>query len=673
MNAFLFAAMLAFGAPDVQTTTQPTTQLYVKTVPPGAAVTVDGKSLGKSDGLFDVAAGAHKLTLRLDGFVVESRSIDVRQGEITRVEAKLKSRSDRQTVLSHVGDSKDGMVSFTDSGFAVAFQRPADMKSVVAVKLFAARYGTPEAPNEDFHVYLLDENKKVLEQVSIPYRKIARMERENELQWYTLEIPAIEVPEKFFVALWFNAEQTKGVYMGIKKKNDAEKHSYVGLPDKGYIQQDSQEWMIRAVVSSESGSKPTHPKVTTYEDEKAADTESAEALPTRTWNDATGAFSVEAQFAGVENGKVLLKKADGKIARVPLDRLSKEDRDFVAEQADAKPSAATPDANKVQELSHDNGKMAGKSSINGGGHAVRFKVDGDSSCVTSVSLHGSRYGEARPPKESFQIWICDVNFKPIATFRFPYSSYTRENPAWKTFRIRPTRVPPEFIVCFGFNPHQTKGVYVSFDDRPSETSSIGVPGENPPQPFAKGNWMIRCKVEKREASGQSGMEKTSKPLAAKALPEQILAQQQAKARERMRRDAETFSPQELREIETLYQVANKKWRSEEARESLKTLVEKYKKANRTGCAILYLGQMSRGDDRIAYFKQAIADHGDCFYGDGVQVGALARVFLGQAYLDNAKADQENADKAKVLFDEIRKDYADAVDHRGNLLIEQLPQ
>jgi lipoprotein NlpI len=136
----------------------------------------------------------------------------------------------------------------------------------------------------------------------------------------------------------------------------------------------------------------------------------------------------------------------------------------------------------------------------------------------------------------------------------------------------------------------------------------------------------------------------------------------------MLRDEKDFSQQSLHEIESLYLVANKKWQTEEARQSLKTLVQKYKNANRTGCAILYLGQMSQGDEQIAYFKQAIADHSDCFYGDGVQVGAYARFLLGQAYLKSGKADE-----AKALFGEIRRDYPDSVDHRGNSLVAQLPQ
>jgi TolA-binding protein len=163
------------------------------------------------------------------------------------------------------------------------------------------------------------------------------------------------------------------------------------------------------------------------------------------------------------------------------------------------------------------------------------------------------------------------------------------------------------------------------------------------------------------------LEKALKPSQAKASPEQIREDQQIKAGERMRQDAAMFSLTQRREIETLYQVANKNWRSEKAQDALKTLVRKYKKANRTGCAILYLGQMSSGEEQIAYFRQAIANHSDCYYGDGVQVGAFARCLLGKTYLTSG-----NAEKAATLFEEIRKDYPDSIDHNGRLLVEQLP-
>lgn len=137
-------------------------------------------------------------------------------------------------------------------------------------------------------------------------------------------------------------------------------------------------------------------------------------------------------------------------------------------------------------------------------------------------------------------------------------------------------------------------------------------------------------------------------------------------RARIEQDRAKYSDQELSEIESLYQVANRQWNSPEARESLRTLVEKYGQANRTGCAIMYLGQMTEGDDREKYLKKAISDFSDCFYGDGVQVGAYARFYLAHHYLRSGKETE-----AQALFDEIRNDYPDAIDHKGRRLAEMM--
>jgi hypothetical protein len=54
------------------------------------------------------------------------------------------------------------------------------------------------------------------------------------------------------------------------------------------------------------------------------------------------------------------------------------------------------------------------------------------------------------------------------------------------------------------------------------------------------------------------------------------------------------------------------------------------------------------------------------YGDGVQVGAYARYLLALDYKEKG----DNA-KANSLFDQIKKDYPHAVDHRGKPLGEQM--
>lgn len=136
---------------------------------------------------------------------------------------------------------------------------------------------------------------------------------------------------------------------------------------------------------------------------------------------------------------------------------------------------------------------------------------------------------------------------------------------------------------------------------------------------------------------------------------------------RLAQDAKTYSMEQRREIESLYQVANKQWRSPEAKQSLETLITKYDKANRTGCAVLYLGQMSEGADAETYLKKAAADFADCWYGDGVQVGAYARYLLAYRYDQSGRKDE-----AAKLFREVRENYPDAIDHQGNLLSAKFP-
>ena len=139
-------------------------------------------------------------------------------------------------------------------------------------------------------------------------------------------------------------------------------------------------------------------------------------------------------------------------------------------------------------------------------------------------------------------------------------------------------------------------------------------------------------------------------------------------RRRTAEDRKTYSAEQLSEIENLYQVANKMWSTPEAKTCLKVLIEKYPKANRTGCAVQYMGQMSSGEEKEKYLKLAITDFGDCYYGSGVQVGAYARLYLGYYYKEKGMAKE-----AKALFDEIRKDYPNAINHKGKRLVDNLPK
>jgi hypothetical protein len=135
---------------------------------------------------------------------------------------------------------------------------------------------------------------------------------------------------------------------------------------------------------------------------------------------------------------------------------------------------------------------------------------------------------------------------------------------------------------------------------------------------------------------------------------------------KMAHDREKYSAEQLREAEKLYQVANQKWGTPEATESLQTMIEKYPDINRTGCATLYIAQKSEGDERAKYLQDCIEKYNDCVYGDGVQVGVYARYLLALDY--KSKGEEK---KAEALFDEIKAKYADAIDHSGNLLVDSI--
>lgn len=141
---------------------------------------------------------------------------------------------------------------------------------------------------------------------------------------------------------------------------------------------------------------------------------------------------------------------------------------------------------------------------------------------------------------------------------------------------------------------------------------------------------------------------------------------QARAQERMRQDLATYSRDDLRALEELYQSANRDLRAPQAKEILLRVVKDYPKSNRAGSAVLYLAQLSSAAERETYLKTAISAHSDTWYGDGVQVGAFARAQLAAFYAAAGKMTE-----AKALADEIAERFPGAVDHRGRPLLDML--
>lgn len=129
-------------------------------------------------------------------------------------------------------------------------------------------------------------------------------------------------------------------------------------------------------------------------------------------------------------------------------------------------------------------------------------------------------------------------------------------------------------------------------------------------------------------------------------------------------DREKYSPDQVLEAEKLYQVISQKPGTSEASESFQALIKKFPDNNRTGCATLYIAQRSQGEERIKYLQECIAKYNGCMYGDGVQVGVYARFLLAREYIAKGEVKQSEA-----LVNELKNNYADAVDHGGNLLLD----
>ena len=65
---------------------------------------------------------------------------------------------------------------------------------------------------------------------------------------------------------------------------------------------------------------------------------------------------------------------------------------------------------------------------------------------------------------------------------------------------------------------------------------------------------------------------------------------------------------------------------------------------------------------------AIEKYGDCRYGDGVQVAAQARWYLANLYDTSGKSEE-----ARRLYNELKTNYPDAVNHKGRKFSEFLPK
>ena len=138
------------------------------------------------------------------------------------------------------------------------------------------------------------------------------------------------------------------------------------------------------------------------------------------------------------------------------------------------------------------------------------------------------------------------------------------------------------------------------------------------------------------------------------------------AREAMQRDTRLYSAKEYQEIEVEYQAAAARYREADVRTVLEAFLKKWTKGNRVGCATLYLAQKSSGEEREKLLRKCIAEFSDCYYLNGCQVGALARLHLWSSLKSGGKTAE-----ADTLLAELKTKFPLANDHSGKVFADIL--
>ena len=104
--------------------------------------------------------------------------------------------------------------------------------------------------------------------------------------------------------------------------------------DKAKLSEDSFAHLYRleleaAIQLEEPRAKELQERFETANRKQGAVAPVASQQELRTWTDATGRHSMQAAFAGVIAGKVRLRKEDGQVIELTMEKLSQEDQDWI--------------------------------------------------------------------------------------------------------------------------------------------------------------------------------------------------------------------------------------------------------------------------------------------------------------------------------------------------------
>ena len=154
----------------------------------------------------------------------------------------IKMLTDRTGILLYYDDgTAEGKQSIAGSGHAVLFRRPEVNRLIDRIDVFGSRYGTPKPPDEDFTVYVCDEDFNPLHEFDRPYGLFKR----GENQWFNIPIDPVSVPRRFYICLSFSPTSNKGVYVAYDQ-SVTRSHSRLALPYTSVSDvRKKYDWMIR--------------------------------------------------------------------------------------------------------------------------------------------------------------------------------------------------------------------------------------------------------------------------------------------------------------------------------------------------------------------------------------------------------------------------------------------
>lgn len=152
-----------------------------------------------------------------------------------------------QLVLKYHDGKPDGKKSIAGTGEMIQFTLPNASQQLRGLRLHSARYGHPQAPDEDVEVSIVSADETtVVHTEPVPYAKFKR----GESRWTTLTFAEpVAVPETFWVIFDFNAEQTKGVYVSFDTSSGGS-HSKIGVPGgESKAVNTGGDWMVECLLT----------------------------------------------------------------------------------------------------------------------------------------------------------------------------------------------------------------------------------------------------------------------------------------------------------------------------------------------------------------------------------------------------------------------------------------